>query len=105
MTLAPPRRHRNSSDELPSVYTDVMTTLARDTSADAEAVMFEIYRKMPAWRRLELLDEACALSLELARAGLHRRHPDASDEAIERLLRDLMLGEELAAVVYGPAER
>jgi len=82
-----------------------MSTLARDTSADAESVMLEIYRKMPAWRRLELLDEACTLSIELARAGLRRRNPNASDKAIERLLRDLMLGEDLAAVVYGPAEQ
>lgn len=82
-----------------------MSTLARDTSADTETVMLEIYRKMPAWRRLELLDEACALSIELARAGLRRRYPDASEAAIERLLKDLMLGEDLAAVIYGPAER
>jgi len=82
-----------------------MTILARDTSAEAESVMLEIYRKMPVWKRLELLDDACALSAELARAGLRRRNPKASDEAIERLLRDLMLGEDLAAVVYGPAER
>jgi hypothetical protein len=89
---------------LPFVYTDLMSTLARDTSADAESVMLGIYRKMPAWRRLELLDEACSLSVELARAGLRRRNPKASDKAIERLLRDLMLGEDLAAVVYGPTE-
>jgi len=82
-----------------------MSNLARDTSVEAEAVMLEIYRKMPAWRRLELLDEACALSMELARTGLRRRNPHASEEAIERLLRDLMLGADLAAVVYGPAEQ
>jgi len=69
------------------LYTDFMSTLARDTSADAESVMLGIFRKMPAWRRLELLDEACSLSLELARAGLRRRNSQASDEAIERLLR------------------
>ena len=82
-----------------------MNTLARDTSADAETVMLGIYREMPAWRRLELLDEACALSIELARVGLRRRNPGASDETIERLLRDLMLGEDLAAVIYGPREQ
>jgi len=82
-----------------------MTTISRDTSAEAESVMLGIYREMPAWRRLELLDEACALSAELARAGLRRRNPDVSDETIERLLKSLMLGEELANVVYGPAEQ
>ena len=105
-TTAPPRGVSADSSQQPSfLYTDFMTILALDTSADAESVMFGIYRKMPAWRRLELLDEACRLSIELARAGLRRRNPNASEKAIERLLRDLMLGEDLAAVVYGPAEQ
>jgi len=82
-----------------------MAVLARDTAVDAETVMLEIYREMPVWRRLELLDEACALSKELARSGLRRRNPHASDEVIERLLRGLMLGEKLATIVYGPAEQ
>jgi len=79
-----------------------MARLSRDTSADAEAVMLQVFRDMPAWRRLQLLDEACLTATELARAGLRSRHPDASPEKIERLLMDLILGDELAAAAFGP---
>ena len=82
-----------------------MGTLSRDTSADAEAVMLGILRDMPAWRRLELLDDACLTTMELARVGLRSRNPGVSGETIERLLMDLMLGETLAAAVYGPLEQ
>jgi hypothetical protein len=64
--------------------------------------MLRIFRNMPAWRRLELLDDACLTVRELARAGLRSRHPGADSETIDRLLMDLMLGEELAEKVYGP---
>jgi len=79
-----------------------MGTLSRDTSADAEAVMLGIFRDMPAWRRLELLDDACLAARDLARAGLRSRNPDACRETIERLLMDLILGEDLAAAAFGP---
>ncbi|NOZ95012.1 MAG: hypothetical protein GXP47_09790 [Acidobacteria bacterium] len=79
-----------------------MTTLSRDTSAVAEAVMLRIFRDMPAWRRLELLDDACRTARELTRAGLRSRNPGASAERIERLMMDLLLGEELAAAAFGP---
>lgn len=79
-----------------------MGVLADDTSADAQAVQLEVLRRLPARRRLEMLDDACRLSRELARVGLRRRHPGASPEVIERLLMDLVLGEELAELAYGP---
>ncbi len=81
-----------------------MAALPQDTSLEAEAVRLEVLRRMPAWRRLELLDDACRMSRELARVGLRRRHPDAAPEVIERLLMDLVLGEALAERVYGPRQ-
>jgi hypothetical protein len=37
----------------------------------------------------------------LALSGLRQRHPEASPETLRRMLADLILGEELAAKVYG----
>ena len=79
-----------------------MVTSSPDTSPEAEAVMLEVLRRMPPWRRLELLDDACRMTRELARAGLRRRHPTADPQVIDRLLMDLLLGEELAELAYGP---
>lgn len=77
-------------------------TLSRDTSSDAEAVQVEIYRCMSARRKLELVEEANRTTRDLALAGLRMRHPEAGPEELFRRLMDLMLGEDLAAEVYGP---
>ena len=49
-------------------------TLSRDTSPEAEAVQLEIYRRMPGWRKLELMAEANQRAREQALAGLRLRH-------------------------------
>lgn len=64
--------------------------------------MLEILRAMPAWRRLELVDDACETARHLALAGLRSRHPEAGTTALERMLKDVLLGDDLAARVYGP---
>lgn len=77
-------------------------TLSRDTDPKAEAVQLEIYRQMPAWRKIELVGDAIETSRILALSGLQSRYPEAGEEEIRRRFMDLMLGEELAAKVYGP---
>jgi hypothetical protein len=77
-------------------------TLSRDTDPKAEAVQIEIYRRMPAWRKVELVADAIETSRLLALAGLRGRFPEAGEEEIRRRFMDLTLGEELAAKAYGP---
>ncbi len=79
-------------------------TLSPDTDPEAEAVQLEIYRRMPAWRKIELVFEANAMSRSLAMAGLRNRYPEARPAELRRRLMDLLLGEELAAKAYGPLE-
>lgn len=77
-------------------------TLSPDTDPEAERVQIEIFRRMPAWRKIQLVDEANQLSRQLALAGLRQRHPGAGSEELRRRLMGLQLGEELATEVYGP---
>ena len=79
-------------------------TLSPDTTREAEAVQLEIYRRMPAGRKIQLVFEAIEMSRDLARAGLRSRYPEAGPEEIRRRLFDLVLGRELAQRVYGPLE-
>ena len=79
-----------------------MGTLSRDTDWETERVLFEIMRALPSWKKLALLDDACATAHALALAGLRARHPTASEDALHRMLMDLLLGEETAARVWGP---
>ncbi len=79
-------------------------TLSPDTDPAAEAVQFEIYRRMPAWRKLQLVEDGIRTSRALVLAGLRQRHPEAGPAELRRRFMDLWLGEELAEKVYGPLE-
>ena len=81
-----------------------MSTLASDTDPEAERVQIEIWRAMPAWRKLELVAGMNATVHGLALAGLRQRYPQASAAELSRRLASLRLGDELAARVYGVLE-
>lgn len=83
--------------------TEPRSTLS-DTSADAEEVMLAIYRRMPAWRKVELVDDAIRTSRHLAMIGLRARHPNDPPAKLRRRLLGLVLGEETACRVYGPLD-
>ena len=73
-----------------------------DTSPEAEEVVLGVYRRMPPWRKLELVDDAIRTSRQLAMMGLRLRHPEESPARLQRRLLGLVLGEALAEKVYGP---
>jgi hypothetical protein len=73
-----------------------------DTSPEAAKVQLRVLREMPAWRKVQLVEDANRTACRLALAGISLRHPDASASERVRLLLDLLLGESLAAEVYGP---
>lgn len=64
--------------------------------------MFEIYRRMPAWRKVELVEDANRTARQLAMIGLRARHPGESVARLRRRLLGLVLGEETAKKIYGP---
>ena len=73
-----------------------------DTVLDVERVRVEHLRRMPTWRKLELMAEMSQTVHTLALSGLRQRHPDDTPARRHRRLADLILGEELAARAYGP---
>lgn len=78
-----------------------MTTLALDTSPEAERVLVRLWREMPPWRKMQLVGQMNATLKTLAREGLVQRFPNATPFELDRRLADLLLGSELAARVYG----
>lgn len=77
-------------------------TLSGDTDPAAEAIQLQIYRRMSPAQKVERIAEAWERSQQLALAGLRIRYPAARPEELRRRLYELLLGEELAARVYGP---
>ena len=56
---------------------------------------------MPAWRKLQLVEDANRTAAHLAMMGLRDRHPGESIDRLRRRLVGLTLGEDLATKVYG----
>ncbi len=75
-----------------------------DTSPDAEEVLLALYRRMPAWRKIELVEDANRTARHLAMMGLRSRHPGESLPRLRRRLFGLVLGEDMATRIYGPLD-
>jgi len=80
-----------------------MTTLSSDTHPKMEALQIELLRRMPAWKKISIVDGLNETVKTLAISGIKQRYPDATPEQIHRLLADLILGAELAQKVYDHA--
>ncbi len=77
--------------------------LNRDTTPEAEAILFAYWRDAPAWEKWQRMGQLNHTARRLAVMGLRRRYPGASQMELQRRLADLLLGPELAARAYGPS--
>jgi hypothetical protein len=73
-----------------------------DTAPEAEAVMNDLLRQAPVWRKMGALGQLNLMAKTFALSDLRERNPHATNEEFQRLLADRLLGKELAATVYGP---
>jgi hypothetical protein len=80
-----------------------MSSLYSDTHPTIEQMQLELIRRMPAWKKMSMVDGLNAAVKNLALTGIKQRNPTATPEQIQRMLADLMLGEELARKVYDRA--
>jgi hypothetical protein len=71
----------------------------RDTSRAAHEVQLAAFRRLRPSERAAIALQMSEETRELAAAGLRHRMPRASEAEIERALRRLLLGRELADLV------
>jgi hypothetical protein len=81
-----------------------MSHLFADTHPEMEALQIKLLREAPPWRKLEMVWQLNAAVQVLALSGLKERYPEDSPERLHRRLADLLLGEQMAAKVYGSIE-
>jgi hypothetical protein len=84
-----------------SRYNGYMSILFPDTSPEAEAVLIDLLRKAPPWRKLEMVDQLNQSVKLLVLTGLKERHPEETETQLRRRLAGLLLGEDLAVKAYG----
>jgi len=65
---------------------------ARDTSEKAAALQIEIHRRFSPSERLRMAMEMSDFARSLTRAGIRSRHPEDSDDEIERKLLEQLYG-------------
>jgi hypothetical protein len=80
-----------------------MSVLFSDTHPKMEAMQIQVIRRMPAWKKISMVDGLNDTVKTLAVTGIKQRHPNATPEQIHRMLAELMLGAELAQKVYDHA--
>jgi len=80
-----------------------MIALSSDTHPKMEALQIEFIRRMPAAKKMGIVDGLNETVRLLAFTGIKQRQPNATPEQVRRMLAGLMLGEELARKVYDHA--
>jgi hypothetical protein len=80
-----------------------MTALYADTHPKMEALQIQIVRRMPAWKKMAVVDDLNNTVKALAVSGVKQRYPDAAPEQVRRMVAELRLGAELAQKVYDHA--
>ena len=74
---------------------------SEDTAVEIDRRLFDAYRKMPPWQKA-LRVERDALALEqLARAGILRRHPAATEDEVRLRVAALRLDRDTMVRVFG----
>lgn len=78
----------------------VVKPLSTDTSSEIEARQFERWRRMTPDEKAAIVSGLTRTVIELARAGIRARHPEASVREQRLRLAIVTLGRELAEKVY-----
>jgi hypothetical protein len=71
-----------------------------DTTPEAERVLDEIFRRMPASRRLAIALELTESLLQETAAGVRSRHPEYTEDEVRLAVIRQSLGDELFRQVY-----
>jgi hypothetical protein len=58
-----------------------MSILFPDTHPKMEAMQIEVIRRMPAWKKIAVVDSLNETVKTLATSGIKQRHPPATPEA------------------------
>ena len=74
---------------------------ARDTDPATDRYLFDRLRKLPPWRKAEMLSASSRAAFELALAGIRQRHPGISETELRRRFAALTLGRDACLALFG----
>jgi hypothetical protein len=74
-----------------------------DTHPKIEQMQIELIRKMPSWKKFAAIDDLNETVKTFALSGIKQKHPEATSVQIQRMLADILLGQDLAKKAYDHA--
>lgn len=77
--------------------------LSADTTADVERRQVEAWRRLSPAERLRLVSDTTRAVIDLSRAGIRRRYPQASERECFLRLAAILLGVDATRKVYPDA--
>lgn len=80
-----------------------MAVLSADTTADIEQRQVVAWRRLSSVERLRLVSETTRAVMDLSRAGIRRRHPQASERECFLRLAAILLGVDTTRRIYPDA--
>jgi hypothetical protein len=75
--------------------------ISPDTDPEAERILIEGYRRMPAWEKLQRVGELNELVQCLAMADIRRRYPNASPRECQLRLASRWIDADLMRKAFG----
>ncbi len=78
-----------------------MESLSSDTTPEAEAVLLDLLRRAPVWKRLQMIDQMYEMLRLLTMADLRRCYPNADENELKRRLAARILSPEEVVAAYG----
>ena len=71
-----------------------------DTDADAERYLFDRLRRLPPWRKAEMLSASTKAAYDLAMVGLRQRYPTGSEPELRKRYAALVLGRDASIALF-----
>ena len=86
--------------DLPETMPEGYRTQSLDTGYEFERLLFRELRRLPIWRKAEMLSALCRGVQEIALAGLQSRYPEADEHELHFRLAALRLDRETMVRVF-----
>ena len=72
-----------------------------DTDAATERYLYDRLRRLPPWRKAEMLSASTKAAYGLAMVGLRQRYPAGSETELRRRYAALVLGRDVSIALFG----
>jgi hypothetical protein len=79
--------------------------LSADTTADIEQRQIDAWRRLSPSEKLQIVSGTSRAAMNLALAGIHRRHPEASERECFLRLAAILIGVGAVRRIYPDASR